>query len=426
MSEQPPPTAEGVGETVGEAKWAAVRDLERRFPGLDKSRVAFQVISEGERGLMGVGREPARVIASLTGPLPAERTGPPAAAPRSRDRDRDRGRNQRPERRRPRPGPRREASLGPEDDSPTAEVARETVLAICAGLGLDAGVHVRKAPDGVVATVQGDELGLLIGKHGHTIDAVEYLVNALVHRRLEDAEHVTVDAQDYRRRREAVLHDAAERAAQTAAASGAPVTMEPMSSAERKVVHLHLKDHDASSPSRPAGSRSAASSSAPAASSPTRRGRTPSTTQSSTPPPPPVAVADGAMATASDAGARARRMHHARTTQAIGRRRRPATRRPRPRGRTRAGFGSCLARGERFRKRGRGRPSAVLRPPRVRPADGEPQRPLAEGTASASARLRNADEVPPLGPRYRARSPRPPRRAAAATTSSGPRSATPV
>ena len=70
-------------------------------------------------------------------------------------------------------------------------------------------------------------------------------MNALVHRRLEDAEHVTVDAQDYRRRREAVLHDAAERAAQTAAASGAPVTMEPMSSAERKVVHLHLKDHDA-------------------------------------------------------------------------------------------------------------------------------------------------------------------------------------
>lgn len=243
MSEQPPPTAEGVGETVGEAKWAAVRDLERRFPGLDKSRVAFQVISEGERGLMGVGREPARVIASLTGPLPAERVGEAPAAARSRDRDRDRGRHQRPDRRRPRPGgQRREVSLGPEDDSPTATAAREAVLAICAGLGLDAGVHVRKADDGVVATVQGEELGLLIGKHGHTIDAVEYLVNALIARRLDGAGHVTVDAQDYRRRREAVLHDAAERAAQTAAATGRPVTMEPMSSAERKVVHLHLKD----------------------------------------------------------------------------------------------------------------------------------------------------------------------------------------
>jgi spoIIIJ-associated protein len=239
---EPPPTAEGVGETVGEAKWSAVRELERRYPGLDRSRVAFQVISEGERGLMGVGREPARVIASLTGPLPTGR--PPVAAPaRSRDRDRDRGRSGRGDRRRPRP-PRREESLGPEDDSPLAAAARELVLAICSGLGLEASVHVRRgADDGVVATVLGDELGLLIGKHGHTIDAVEYLVNALLARRGEPGGHVTVDAQDYRRRREAVLHDAAERTAQTVAATGRAVTMEPMSSAERKVVHLYLRDN---------------------------------------------------------------------------------------------------------------------------------------------------------------------------------------
>jgi spoIIIJ-associated protein len=239
------PTAEGVGETVGEAKWAAVRELERRFPGLDRSLVAFQVISEGERGLMGVGREPARVIASLTGPLPTGRPGeaPTPAPARPRDRDRDRPRGGKPDRRRPRP-PRRDEALGPEDDSPLAETARELVLAVCSGLGLETTVHVRSSADGVVATVLGEELGLLIGKHGHTIDAVEYLVNALVARRGEPAGHVTVDAQDYRRRREAVLHDAAERTAQTVVATGRPVTMEPMSSAERKVVHLYLREHD--------------------------------------------------------------------------------------------------------------------------------------------------------------------------------------
>jgi spoIIIJ-associated protein len=118
------------------------------------------------------------------------------------------------------------------------------VLSICGGLGLQAGVHVRRGADGLVATVLGDELGLLIGKHGHTIDAVEYLVNALISRRLDGPGHVTVDAQDYRRRREAVLHDAAERAARTVAETGREVMMEPMSSAERKVVHLYLKDHD--------------------------------------------------------------------------------------------------------------------------------------------------------------------------------------
>ncbi|MFN2627423.1 MAG: Jag N-terminal domain-containing protein, partial [Gaiellaceae bacterium] len=56
---------ETTGETVGEAKWAALRDLEQRHPGLDKAAVRFEVISEGERGILGVGYAPARVIAAV-------------------------------------------------------------------------------------------------------------------------------------------------------------------------------------------------------------------------------------------------------------------------------------------------------------------------------------------------------------------------
>ena len=63
MSE--PLQVEATGETVGEAKWHALRELERMLPGLDKSRVRFQVVSEGERGLLGVGYTPARVIATV-------------------------------------------------------------------------------------------------------------------------------------------------------------------------------------------------------------------------------------------------------------------------------------------------------------------------------------------------------------------------
>src|SRR5436309_12992706 len=58
-------TVEATGETVGEAKWAALRELELRHPALDKSAVRFEVVSEGERGLLGVGYEPARVLAHL-------------------------------------------------------------------------------------------------------------------------------------------------------------------------------------------------------------------------------------------------------------------------------------------------------------------------------------------------------------------------
>ena len=101
--------AEAAGETVGEAKWTALRELERRFPGLDKAKVEFVVLSEGERGLLGVGFVPARVIARVGGELPvapslpaepedegdAELSGgrhPAQAVPRARSRRaRDRG-----------------------------------------------------------------------------------------------------------------------------------------------------------------------------------------------------------------------------------------------------------------------------------------------------------------------------------------------
>ena len=76
MSEDGPIVVESEGETVGEAKWVGLRDLERRFPGLDRSLVQFEVISEGERGLLGVGTSPARVIARFD---PGEQPAPKIA-----------------------------------------------------------------------------------------------------------------------------------------------------------------------------------------------------------------------------------------------------------------------------------------------------------------------------------------------------------
>src|SRR5436190_22621870 len=70
-------TVEATGETVGEAKWAALRELEQRHPALDKTAVRFEVVSEGERGLLGVGYEPARVLAHL--PAEAAAANPAAA-----------------------------------------------------------------------------------------------------------------------------------------------------------------------------------------------------------------------------------------------------------------------------------------------------------------------------------------------------------
>lgn len=219
-----PRSVEGTGETVGEARWAATRELERRFPGLDRDDIDYQVLSEGERGLMGVGREPARILAralrvpegGATPPRPPASTAAPSAP----------------------------ASIRVEADEPEAQRAAEVLEAICVGVGVPASIAVERDERGLVATLEGEDLGLVIGKHGHTIDAIQYLVNAIVLRGTEGATPIIVDAQGYRERRDAVLRDTAERAAREALEEDRAVTLEPMSSAERKAIHLHLQDRE--------------------------------------------------------------------------------------------------------------------------------------------------------------------------------------
>jgi spoIIIJ-associated protein len=223
-------TFEASGETVGEAKWAALRELERRYPGLDRQGVSFQVLAEGERGLMGIGREPARVLATLS-EVPSSEQQAAAAARQPAPADPQRSAPRQPV----------AAPTGPESDSPFAAEVREIMVAVASGLGLEVRVHVAETDEDVTATLSGGDLGVLIGRHGHTIDALQYLVNASTSR-ADGAKHVTVDAQGYRERREATLREAATRAARDAVRTGGPVALDPMSSVERKIVHLVLKD----------------------------------------------------------------------------------------------------------------------------------------------------------------------------------------
>ena len=197
---------EATGETVGEAKWSALRELERIAPGLDKDAVQFQVVSEGERGLLGVGYAPARVVASVDQSAVTE----PAAA-----------------------------------DSDLGGQVREILERITNGLGLRCRIQIAEDDETITAALSGSNLGLLIGKHGQTIDAIQYLVNAIVWRKwTDDRKEVVVDAAGYRDRRRAALEALAVRSAEEALASHSPVTLEPMTAVERKIVHLRLKDFD--------------------------------------------------------------------------------------------------------------------------------------------------------------------------------------
>ena len=137
-------SVEATGETVGEAKWAALRELERQHPGLDKSAVHFQVVTEGERGLLGVGFSPAKVVATIS-----------AGA----------------------------AATEPADESELAAEARALVTRIVDGIGVTGRIEVEEDDEVITVSCAGSDLGMLIGRHGQTIDAVQYLANAVMWRR---------------------------------------------------------------------------------------------------------------------------------------------------------------------------------------------------------------------------------------------------
>ena len=200
-------SVEATGETVGEAKWKALRDLERIAPGVDKSAVRFQVVSEGERGLLGVGFTPARVVASADAPAGAVAVALGEPHP---------------------------------DESELAAHVRAIVERVVGAMEIGARVDVREAEDEIAVTCVAADVGLLIGRHGQTIDALQYVVNAAVFRR-GAGKSVTIDAAGYRDRRRATLEGIAMRAAERAE-RGERVALEPMTSVERKVVHERLKE----------------------------------------------------------------------------------------------------------------------------------------------------------------------------------------
>ncbi len=123
-----------------------------------------------------------------------------------------------------------------------AERVRALVGRVAAALGLRASVDIEESEDEIVATVNGDDLGILIGKHGATIDALQHLALRVAFRGGSADKQVIVDAAGYRERRESALRRSADRAVSDALDFGRPVEMEPMTASERRLVHTYLRD----------------------------------------------------------------------------------------------------------------------------------------------------------------------------------------
>ena len=128
-----------------------------------------------------------------------------------------------------------------EGSSEAATRVQDLLERIASSSGVEAKIEVLEDDDAVTGRFVGDDLGLLIGHHGQTIDAIQHLAYRIAFRGAEARKGVTVDAAGYRERRAAALRATADQAAEAAVQDHRPVALEAMSALERKVVHEHLK-----------------------------------------------------------------------------------------------------------------------------------------------------------------------------------------
>ena len=196
-------SVEAEGATPGEAKWAAMKELEQRYPGLDVGHVEFELLEERPGG-----EEAGFARFSSTADLSAWEASE------------------------------REFEW---PDEP-AERVREVLRRITAHLGLRASVDVEEDDEELRASLSGSELALFIGKHGNTIDAVQLLCAQAAYRGEQSRKRVVVDAGGYRERRAGALRRQADRAVADALRYGRPVELDSMSAGERRVVHVYLQN----------------------------------------------------------------------------------------------------------------------------------------------------------------------------------------
>ena len=186
-------SVELTAKTVDEAIELALLEL-----GVDRDEVEVDVVSQGRTGILGLGSEPAKVRVSLIG-----------------------------------------------ESGSHARAALDVVNDIIEAIGVEASPSIRSSGGGgepAVIDIQGEDAGLIIGRRGETLRAFQFVVNMIVGRQFEDAGSVVVDVEQYRERRQRQVRSMAQRAAERAASSGQAVTMDPMSAADRRVVHMTLAD----------------------------------------------------------------------------------------------------------------------------------------------------------------------------------------
>jgi spoIIIJ-associated protein len=131
-----------------------------------------------------------------------------------------------------------------DQELPPAEALEELLEEIVEDLQLDADIEVEEAEGVLTGRLEGENVGLFIGRHGQTIDAVQHLAQRIVFPEGPSSTRVVIDANGYRERRAETLRADADDAADEAVAMGRRVELEPLPPSERRIVHEYLRDRE--------------------------------------------------------------------------------------------------------------------------------------------------------------------------------------
>lgn len=252
-------TGEFRGKTVEAAISAGLAALR-----LTRNDVEVEVVRQGSRGVLGIGAEDA--IVRLTPVRQTPRTEP-RPSPRSEPQPRSRQEPRAEPRSEPRPEPKPEpkpaaaqpvrseprptAMAGDDKGTAAAEKGREILQGLLQRMNLRAEVEIGQQSDAevedgdraTVLNIVGEDLGVLIGRQNETLSALEFLTRLMVNQQIRTRTSFVVDVNGYRAKRAEALRKLALRMAEQVVQTGRTMPMEPMPPAERRIIHLALRDH---------------------------------------------------------------------------------------------------------------------------------------------------------------------------------------
>ena len=205
-------------ETEGDTIDAAIENALRVLR-VEREKITVEIVSEGRKGILGFGSQKAKIRAELRKPAVPLETPEISSAP--------------------------EATAFSIETSEVAEKARKALEDILDLMGVKATVRQKSSAQGeeIVLEVHADNSGLLIGRKGQTLEALQYLITRIAgERQGGEGPHVVVDVENYRERRRRSLEDMALRLGEKAKRQRKTVTLDALSAADRRIVHAALQD----------------------------------------------------------------------------------------------------------------------------------------------------------------------------------------